>query len=108
MAHKMVRVRYCRTMGTGKDKRGPGHEVMVDEGTAARWLANGRVEIVPTGKEAARPVSDADPIQAPPSGSPAGLGAASSSSRRGRPPGTKTLKASAPASPPLDDVNPFG
>ncbi len=108
MAHKMVRVRYCRTMGVGKEKRGPGHEVMVDEGTAARWLANGRVEIVPTGKEAARPLTAADPTSAPPGGSPAGSGAASSSSRRGRPPRTLTLKASAPASPPLDDVNPFG
>lgn len=110
MAQKQVRVRYRRTMGIGAAKRGPGYETNVDEAKAAEWLRNGRVELVATGKEKARPaVRAADPTPAPPSGSPAGLGAVSSSShlapapakstgkKRGRPP---------KASPPM--IDPFG
>ncbi len=93
MAQKMVRVRYKRTMGIGADKRGPGYETEMDVGKAQEWLRNGRIELVATGKEKARPAaSAADPMLAPPSGSPAGPGAVSSSSHQGRRAGKKTSK----------------
>lgn len=93
MAQKQVRVRYRRTMGIGAARRGPGYETMMDAGQADAWAKNGRIEIIATGKEAARPKAGAaDPMLAPPSGSPAGPGALSSSSHLGQAPAKSTGK----------------
>lgn len=110
MAQTQVKVRYKRTMGIGKDRKGPGFETMMDAGKAQEWLRNGRIELVATGKEKARPAAGAaDPSKAPPSGSLAGSGAVSSSSLQGQAPATSTGKRRGrppKAKPPT--VDPFG
>jgi hypothetical protein len=103
LAQKQVKVRYKRTMGIGRDKRSPGYETMMDEGQAQAWAANGRIEIIASGKEKARPrAGAADPTPAPPSGSPAGPGALSSSSLPARPRAKKTSRK--PAASPAHDA----
>lgn len=103
MAQKQVRVRYQRTMGIGANKQRRGFETMMDETQANEWAKNGRVLILPTGKEKARPKAGAaDPTQAPPSGSPAGPGALSSSSLPARPRAKKTSRK--PAASPAHDA----
>ena len=83
MAQKMVRVRLNRTMNpVDGEKRFAGYETDLPADLAAQWSLNQRITILaPKGKSA-----PADPTKAPPSGSPAGQGAASSSSRPARPP----------------------
>lgn len=98
MAQRQVRVRYQRTMGIGADKKRRGFETMMDEAQANEWAKNGRVLILASGKEKARPrAGAADPTQAPPSGSPAGPGALSSSSLPARPRAKKTGPKPAPS-----------
>ena len=83
MATKTVRVRLNRTMNpVDGEKRLAGYETNLPINLAEEWSRNGRITILaPKGKSVS-----ADPTQAPPSGSPAGQGAASSSSRPARPP----------------------
>ena len=103
MAQRQVKVRYQRTMGIGKDKRPRGFETMMDETQAQEWAKNGRVLILASGKEKARPrAGAADPTQAPPSGSPAGPGALSSSSLPARPRAKKISRK--PAASPAHDA----
>jgi hypothetical protein len=83
MAAKTVRVRLNRTMKPiDGEKRFAGYETTLPVTLAEQWARNGRISILAPKVKAGA----ADPTKAPPSGSPAGQGAASSSSRPARPP----------------------
>lgn len=108
---RTVRVRLNRTMDPiDGQKRRAGYETNLPVGVAEQWAKNGRIEIIATGKEKARPKAGAaDPTPAPPSGSPAGPGAVSSSSLPARPVVTSTGKRRGrppKAKPPT--IDPFG
>ena len=108
---KTVRVRLNRAMHPiDGQKRLAGYETNLPVAVAEQWAKNGRISIIATGKESARPKAGAaDPTLAPPSGSPAGLGAVSSSSLPAPVPAKKTSKPRgrpAKAKPPT--VDPFG
>jgi len=108
---KTVRVRLNRTMDPiDGQKRRAGYETNLPVGVAEQWAKNGRIEIIASGKEKARPKAGAvDPTPAPPSGSPAGPGAVSSSSLQGRQPAKSTGKKRGrppKAKPPA--IDPFG
>jgi len=84
---KTVRVRLNRTMNPiDGEKRFAGYETTLPAALAEQWSRNGRISILaPTKTTGRAQVGAADPTQAPPSGSPAGQGAVSSSSPRVRP-----------------------
>lgn len=88
MAQKTVRVRLNRTMNpVDGEKRFAGYETTLPAELAERWALNQRITILPPLKAPGRAQGGAaDPTKAPPSGSPAGLGAQSSSSPPARQP----------------------
>ena len=86
MAEKTVRVRLNRTMSPiDGAKRTAGYETTMSAVLAEQWAKNGRITILSDAK--ARPdANKPDPTRAPQSGSLAGSGAQSSSSRPARAP----------------------